>query len=346
MTTQLYDHEFRPFTIDGDRRIVASEDEWQRVRAFARESGAARIRVPVDVFEPWVGPMVDADGERIAIYKPNNRGITATGFIYMDNPPVNCHWLAMREVRSHLFRLIDEYPGVTWLLETSHPENVAVMMPEALTCQPAYGTCKRLKGHTGQHSQQPEYLPNLWLYAKANTQADADARIPHLLRAPATVLGLVMEPREDVNLRDAFIVGPEGGWEWFGAKRDMIRSVIIRGGAEPMHPDWVRSIIRQCEAAGVPVWFDGWGEWWPFFAKDDDMAAVYEDSAGNSSTSDHGPFPPGFNLDADPKEWEEHRWPRENPNSDGTQSSFRVGAARSGRVIDGREWNQLPEESK
>jgi protein gp37 len=28
-----------------------------------------------------------------------------------------------------------------------------------------------------------------------------------------------------------------------------------------MHPDWARSTIRQCEAAGTPVFFKQWGEW-------------------------------------------------------------------------------------
>jgi len=41
--------------------------------------------------------------------------------------------------------------------------------------------------------------------------------------------------------------------------------VIVGGesgpGARPMHPDWVRSIRDQCQAAGVPFFFKQWGEW-------------------------------------------------------------------------------------
>ena len=34
-------------------------------------------------------------------------------------------------------------------------------------------------------------------------------------------------------------------------------------GARPMNPEWVRSIRDQCEEAGVPFHFKGWGEWFP-----------------------------------------------------------------------------------
>lgn len=34
-------------------------------------------------------------------------------------------------------------------------------------------------------------------------------------------------------------------------------------GARPLHPDWARSIRDQCAAAGVPLFFKQWGEWFP-----------------------------------------------------------------------------------
>lgn len=41
---------------------------------------------------------------------------------------------------------------------------------------------------------------------------------------------------------------------------------VIVGGetgphARPMRPDWVRRIRNQCQKAGVPFWFKGWGRW-------------------------------------------------------------------------------------
>jgi hypothetical protein len=305
MTTQLYDREFAPFTIDGARRIVASEGEWRRVRAFARENVAARIRVPVDVFEPWDGPwdgpMTNGDGERLAV----NRATWWEPYRADHRHGAEYRVFAkMQRVRDRLFDLIDECQHLRWTLETTHPENVAAMMSPVV--------CKTCRGsgywETGPHSGPCDcdrkilVRPNLWLYAKVNTQAEADARIPHLLRVPAAVYGVVMESKELIRF------GNVPGFNKCGsAGQELLRRfhVIIRGGAEPLHPDWVRSIIRQCEAAGVPVWFDGWGEY---------------------------------------VEWDGSQSPSPACRSkDGLMPYVRVGAAHSGCVIDGREVKQLPE---
>lgn len=37
--------------------------------------------------------------------------------------------------------------------------------------------------------------------------------------------------------------------------------VVIAGGDKPLHPQWVRDALAQCEAAGVVLVFLGWGEW-------------------------------------------------------------------------------------
>lgn len=34
-------------------------------------------------------------------------------------------------------------------------------------------------------------------------------------------------------------------------------------GARPTHPDWVRSLRDQCQAAEVPFFFKQWGAWVP-----------------------------------------------------------------------------------
>lgn len=314
MKTQFYGYEFSPFTIDGDRRIVASEDEWRRVRAFARKNGAARIRVPVDVFEPWTGPMVDVAGWHLWANENNELEVQLmpgrTDFLFYQH---KYKPLRMSDVRRRTFGLIDDFPNVTWMLETERPENVAAMWPSA----------DIFEGQTGD--DKPVFWPNLWLYARADSQAEADSRIPHLLQCPAAVRGLVMEPREDVELCNV------SGWKdkayWWGRTimgGDGINHVIIRGGAEPMHPDWVRSIIRQCEAAGVPVWFDGWGEWIS-------AGVGWVDSLPKHPRSElpgNMFFPPLASIQC---------------IKVGGMDFARVGAAHSGRVIDGCEVNQLPE---
>lgn len=53
--------------------------------------------------------------------------------------------------------------------------------------------------------------------------------------------------------------------EWDSGYR--LHWVIVGGesgpGARPMHPDWVRSLRDQCQAACVPFLFKQWGEWMP-----------------------------------------------------------------------------------
>lgn len=86
--------------------------------------------------------------------------------------------------------------------------------------------------------------------------------------------------------------------------------VICRGGEKPVHPAWVRSIRDQCAAKDVPFAFLGWGDWVPI-----DDAPKRPDLIGFSAlcvSPDGLPF-------------------------------YRVGAERSGAMLDGREWDERPE---
>ena len=238
MTTELYDYEFFPWRIDGDRRIVADEGEWDAIRKRGRNGRKARVRVPVDVFEEaGKAKVYDRNGLQLFISSHGGWSVEETR-----NP-----WVLTCDVVSCLYGIVDEFPNLTWMLETERPENVAEMKPPTPVYESA--TTGEMLPYWGPNKVE---RPNLWLYARCDTQAEADARIPHLLRCPAVVRGLVMEPREDVNL--ALVLGGaeesrsvQNGWHG-------IDHVIIRGGTEPLHPDNVRSIVRQCEAAGVPVW--------------------------------------------------------------------------------------------
>lgn len=99
---------------------------------------------------------------------------------------------------------------------------------------------------------------NVWLGATIVDQEEADRDIPKLLRVPARVRFLSMEPLlGPVNLQ----VIPWGGirtnvlqgWE----RPDHGVHWVIVGGesgpdARPMHPGWARDLRDQCQAAGVP----------------------------------------------------------------------------------------------
>jgi len=40
-----------------------------------------------------------------------------------------------------------------------------------------------------------------------------------------------------------------------------IEWLIVCGGSEPIHPDWVRSLRDQCAEAEIPFCFQDWGDW-------------------------------------------------------------------------------------
>ena len=102
-------------------------------------------------------------------------------------------------------------------------------------------------------------LPNVWMGTSVEDQPRADERIPWLLRCPAAVRFLSVEPMlshvdvfgpiRDMKLRD---VEPDPG----GDGR-YLHWVIVGGEsgaqARPCNVAWVRSVVEQCRDAGVPV---------------------------------------------------------------------------------------------
>lgn len=94
--------------------------------------------------------------------------------------------------------------------------------------------------------------------------------------------------------------------------KPLINWVICGGetgpGARPMNPDWVRSLRDQCNAKQVPFFFKSWGEWFPCLPS----------CCG----------PSGYTNPV-------HMW-------DAKMWSNRTGKKRAGRLLDGREWNEVP----
>lgn len=109
--------------------------------------------------------------------------------------------------------------------------------------------------------------PWIWWGVSVEDQRRADERIPHLLRSPAAVRFLSMEPLlGPVDLRRWLPrCGTWGGAE--GIEPEPINWVIIGGEsgarARPMHPYWIRNIIEQCRGAAVPVFVKQLGAWLP-----------------------------------------------------------------------------------
>lgn len=135
--------------------------------------------------------------------------------------------------RSRLWKLIEDTPGLDWLLLTKRPERVAKMAPWGVT-----------------------WPTNVWIGTTVENQKWGDKRIASLLALPATVRFLSCEP----------LLGPLDISRWLIGSRRV--DWVIAGGesghsARPMNPEWARTLRDQCKRAGVPFHFKQWGHWRP-----------------------------------------------------------------------------------
>lgn len=114
------------------------------------------------------------------------------------------------------------------------------------------------------------------------------------------------------------LVDVEYGWPLLDSVgKPAIHWVIVGGESgqtgqrppQPMHPAWVRTLRDQCTRNGAAFFFKQWGEWMP---------AAEAHNAGFVGSSVH------------------HPWGECHP------AMTKVGKQRAGRMLDGREWNEMP----
>ena len=166
--------------------------------------------------------------------------------------------------REDLLCMIRDTPHLDWQLLTKRPEYAA----------------KFLHGRN--------LPPNLWIGTSVENQDAADTRIPHLLKIPAKVRFLSMEPLlgpvnldpatcqycgnhgENIGLADDGATpwctecSNEAGFGWWldpcADEGQAGINWVIAGCesgriARPMDLDWVRAIRDACNSAGVPFFF-------------------------------------------------------------------------------------------
>lgn len=194
-----------------------------------------------------------------------------------------------------------------------------------------------------QRKYMPEGLPaNVWAGTSVENQEAADERIPELLKVSASVRFLSCEPLlGEVNIRPSIGLSPYGVRVDYG---NCINWVIVGGesghNARPMHPDWVRSLRDQCQEAGVPFFFKQWGEW-SLINKTEEIIyqgipiGRYKDPRRFTEV---GVISPGG-------EWYEGStgWNGRAIDPDTNEAYMvKVGKKVSGRLLDGREWNEMP----
>ncbi|SLH38355.1 DUF5131 family protein [Mycobacteroides abscessus] len=165
--------------------------------------------------------------------------------------------------------------------------------------------------------------PHIWIGARVETQSDADGIAATLLRTPSAHHWVCVVPRSALDISSVLLPPPgTPKLEW-----------VVCGGqsgkhAWPIHPEWIRTLRDQTNAAGVPFCFHQWGHWrWAREVQDLDYAQKH---------GDQYTFLRWEVVDPSGQIVEDNR-PRE-----GCAIMQRAGAGRAGREIDGRTWEQHP----
>jgi protein gp37 len=195
-------------------------------------------------------------------------------------------------------------------------------------------------------------LHNVQLGVSVEDQPTADVRIPLLLQTPASVRFISAEPLLGaLDIRPYLLADPERP-NW--SRLNRLHWAIVGGesgpGARPMHPDWARGLRDQCVGAGVPFLFKQWGEWKPISempeseyeklyvsnkkAPEEWEQADYDETHGRRCTVPVGymNFVGETGLERGFQSIDGH----------GGMTFFRVGKKAAGRLLDGREWNEMP----
>lgn len=160
-----------------------------------------------------------------------------------DEVPIE--WLA------DLLRLIHGTPNLDWLLLTKRPENWLKRMIKACDSIVPFSMPREVaQWIVDWRDGKPP--ANVWIGTTVENQAMADLRIPQLLRIPARIRFLSVEPMlEQINL---------GMYQW----EQTINWVIVGGESGPkarrFDPEWAEDIRRQCAFSEVAFFMKQCGQ--------------------------------------------------------------------------------------
>lgn len=254
-------YRFNPWREKDGTRVVAAEAAWREPLKWDRKAKEAGERPRVfcaslaDVFEDWTGPIHHSDTSELWRCKDQepNRWVRwpangTTDFLPHELANYNAGMfrrLTLADVRRRLFETIDATPNLDWLLLTKRAENIMRFWPPLANSNMTVPLREML------------IRKNVWPGVSVENQAAADERIPHLLAVPAAVRFLSVEP----------MLGPVDLSPWLNCHCKAngehctlcltggISWVIVGGesgpGARPCDVAWIRSIVKQCKAAGT-----------------------------------------------------------------------------------------------
>lgn len=263
--------------------------------------------------------------------------------------------------RDHLMATIALTPSLDWQLLTKRPEYAVAYLSNPDLYERVLTAANQIRQDIPRLNRIPisdpthglaAWWPNLWIGTSVENQEAADTRIPHLLKIPAAVRFLSMEP----------LLGPVDVSQWLSvrpcacdAKGDVnpfrtcsetpcaarIGWAIIGGEsgnkARPMHPDWARKVRDQCIAAGVPFFFKQWG----MLAPGEEIDAAGNGWAGMYECDPRDGGAPRFYVHTDGHRGQDKSSAADAQN--GWAELLWVGKTAAGNMLDGRQWAQFPD---
>lgn len=275
-------------------------------------------------------------GEPLRWKEPRRVFVCSMGDLFHEDVP--------DEFIDYVFAVMGRSQQHTFILLTKRPERMREYL-QAGRYQQILNIAYRLKyrpeglGKGIDNPKDMRWRPNVWLGVTTENQQRADERIPVLLQIPAAVRFVSIEPMlGPIDLTKLIIpitgpgssqpcapetwrqinalTGDDYQYDWkchgVGHQGPQLNWVICGGetgpGARPMHPDWVRSLRDQCQAAGVPFFFKQWGEYcFPSQMPEETYQALQD----------------RYNLDV--------------------EIPWKVGKKAAGRILDGETWDEMPE---
>lgn len=179
---------------------------------------------------------------------------------------------------------------------------------------------KRAQRMAEYFRSRPIVPKNVWLGVSVEDARRASERLPHLADLHARtfvsaepLLGPIVQQLRDRYCPDWIIVGGESGPH-----------------ARPMHPAWAVEVRDFAVLTNTPFFFKQWGEWAPR-----DQVRWFETGL---SRLDALRFR-GINLSKAGRIVEE---PSSQDKNQGVVRLWKVGKKVAGRLLNGREWNEMP----
>ena len=258
--------------------------------------------------------------------KPCRIFVCSMGDLFHESVPfeyIGKVFAVMYAAHKHTFQVLTKRP--TRMLEFLSEWNFSESMKWLLASKEIN---YRLGGRDPFNLWQDHPLPNVWLGVSAENQKTADSRVPLLLIAPAALRFVSVEPIlgpvdltrlhfEDITNVNA-LTGHHGVTLPLEGLGNSLDQVIVGGESgrcgRAMHPEWARSLQKQCADAGTAFFFKQWGRWYP----DDRGGCMYMNNGYVES------------------------------QMEGVEAELMTnygGKSAAGDLLDGKQYHEFPEES-